>query len=75
MIWWVLLVLSIGGMVVLMPFAVLAYGEVKEGTTEPLDHKPAQLELPTARLTHREYKRLVKESARRRAMKYGMGIR
>ena len=75
MIWWILLVLSIGGMVVLMPFAVLAYDEVKEGTTEPLDHRPAQLELPTARLTHREYKRLVKESARRRAMKYGMGIR
>ena len=75
MIWWIVLFLSIGGMVVLMPFALLAYGEVKEGTTEPLDHRPAQVELPMARLTHREYKRLVKESARRRAMKYGMGIR
>ena len=71
MIWWILLVLSIGGMVVLMPFAVLAYGEVKEGTVEPLDHKPAQLELPTARLTHREYKRLVKQANQRRAMRYG----
>lgn len=67
------MILSLGGMVVLMPFAVLAYGEVREGTTEPLDHRPAQVELPTARLTSREYKRLLKESAQRRAMKYGMG--
>lgn len=71
MIWWIVLYLSLGGMIVLIPFAVLAYGEVKEGTDEPLDHKQAQLDLPITRLTHKEYKRLVNESRRRRAMRYG----
>lgn len=71
MIWHIVLWASLAGLVIMIPATVSAYGEAKraEDLPVPAPRKVHPLDRPTARLTGREYRRILAETAayRRRA--------
>ena len=72
MIWHVVLWGSLAGLVLMIPATVTAYGEAKraEDIPVPTPRRVHPLDLPPAKLTRREYRRILAETAAMRRKVY-----